>query len=140
MYLQQSGGRRSDVAFAGVLVALGSAALAGGLAFGAVLVHRRVLGALGGAGAADVGAQRAKVAVVGRSARHHVQGGGADVRAVEVDRDAFAVAIADVACDAGLAGPQRFLAGLDTGLNVCHFAHGRLLLCEVAMLAQWHSV
>ena len=48
--------------FARVLVAFGSATLAGCLALGAVLVHGGVLGAFGRAGAADVGAQGAEVA------------------------------------------------------------------------------
>jgi hypothetical protein len=77
------------VAFARVLVAFAGAALAGDLALGAVLVPGGVLGAFRRAGAADVGAQGAVVAVVGRAAREDLEGGLADVGAIEIGAQPF---------------------------------------------------
>lgn len=110
----------------GMLDTLGRALFASQHAAPAVSVNLGVRRAGGGAGAADVGADGAKVAVVDGVSRQRVHGDGADVGAVEVDQCAQIGGGADVGGGAGLAGVDGILAGGDAGVDVVQFVgdHG----------------
>lgn len=112
---------RSDMSLARMLGAFGGALFARDLAFGAVRKHLGVRRAGSSAGAADVRADGAQVAVVDRTPRQRIHRRGANVGAIEVDQGAERGARPDIGRRADLAGADRFLAGRDAGLKVMHF-------------------